>query len=197
MKVAERAKALDLGAIITHPLRIRCLFYLAEREGSIGEMAKSFGEKTSDVSYAVRTLEKMGVVQVVEVEERVGSPIKYYRAMQRPMTDNEETEELGEEAAARWAQMVAAFLLADLTRSFETERFAKRPDHAMIRYPMVLDGQGFADMSALHEEMLERAMDIEAASAGRLAKCSEPAILARHASMLFEMPEAEGQRDTA
>jgi len=194
MKIAERAKKVDLGAIVTHPLRIRSLIYLAERKGSIGELAKAFGEKTSDVSYAVRTLEKMGMVHVVEVEERVGSPIKYYRAIQRPMTDNEETEALGQEEAGKWAQSVAALLLADLSRSFESESFAKRPEHAMIRYPLLVDEEGYAALSALHEEMLDRAMGIEAQSAGRLAAGGEGPIFARHASMLFEMP-TQGDRE--
>jgi hypothetical protein len=54
---------------------------------------------------------------------------------------------------------------------------------------MVVDDEGFQELSELHTEMLERTLEIQARSAERLASAGKNGISTISSSLLFELPE--------
>jgi hypothetical protein len=54
--------------------------------------------------------------------------------------------------------------------------------------PMVVDEEGFEELSALHAEMYERTLDIQARSDERRSNTGEEGIPTMSNNMFFEMP---------
>lgn len=78
----------DQGIItaLGHPLRARVLTALDEGEASPKELAVRFGEKLGNVSYHVRILARLGLIELVRETPRRGAVEHHYRAAMRPET---------------------------------------------------------------------------------------------------------------
>ena len=58
---------------LAHPLRIHILRILQDRTASPRELADELGAKLPNVSYHVRFLERLGVLELVETQPRRGA----------------------------------------------------------------------------------------------------------------------------
>lgn len=76
----------DQGIItaLGHPLRARILALLDEGEASPKEIAGQLGEKLGNVSYHVRILARLGLIELVRETPRRGAVEHHYRAVPRP-----------------------------------------------------------------------------------------------------------------
>jgi DNA-binding transcriptional ArsR family regulator len=176
---------------LAHPIRIHILRVLQDRVASPREIADELDAKLPNVSYHMRTLERLGFVQLVSTTPRRGAIEHHYRAVARLRITGK-----------AWAQvpaivkdaMVAATLdqiVSFVGASARIGGFDRKDAHAS-RQPMVVDAQGFRELSDALDELLLRANEIEAASAKRLAagdhKDEQSAGLVL---MLFEAPPAQ------
>jgi DNA-binding transcriptional ArsR family regulator len=174
---------------LAHPLRIDILRVLQDRVASPSEIAEEVVAPLGNVSYHVRFLARVGLLELVETRPRRGALEHYYRARGRVrITDK------------AWAQvpqivknaMVAA-TLGQVVRYVEAAATIggfERADAAVSRRPMTVDKQGFTDLAAAVKQLLDRATEIEAESARRMATAnhSGPEINAGLVTMLFEGP---------
>ena len=92
---------------LAHPLRVRALAILTEREASPSELAEELDEPLGNVSYHVRLLHDLGLIELVGTTPRRGAIEHHYRA--RPdrhlrvadlTLDDAGWDELGEELRA-------------------------------------------------------------------------------------------------
>ena len=92
---------------LAHPLRVRALAILTEREASPSELAEELDEPLGNVSYHVRLLHDLGLIELVRTTPRRGAIEHHYRA--RPdrhlrvadlLLDDAGWDELGEELRA-------------------------------------------------------------------------------------------------
>ena len=67
-----------------HPLRARILARLDDGEASPKEIAAEFGEKLGNVSYHVRILARLGLIELVRETPRRGAVEHHYRSVPRP-----------------------------------------------------------------------------------------------------------------
>jgi DNA-binding transcriptional ArsR family regulator len=173
---------------LAHPLRIHILRILQDRTASPRELSEELDAKLPNVSYHVRALEALGLLELVRTEPRRGAIEHFYRARARLRVTGK-----------AWAQvpdivknaMVAA-TLEQIWRYVEAGAkiggFDRRDAHAS-RQPMVLDAKGFKDLGAALDDVLRRASEIEAESANRLAADGHKGeFSAGLAMMLFEAP---------
>lgn len=80
---------------MSHPLRARILRVLFEREVmSPAELSRQLHAKLSDVSYHVRALVKLGCAEEVGTRPVRGALEHFYRAIERPLIDTDEFEDL-------------------------------------------------------------------------------------------------------
>lgn len=161
---------------------------LTERIASPAEIARELEERLDTVYYHVDQLQKAGAIELVREAPKRGSMEHFYRAIQRPEISDEESAALSEAERLEWTRMIAVLTMADIDHSIAMGLFAKRADHSVIRYPAVLDEQGWKEMAQVEAERLQKAMDIEAASAGRIAGNGASPIPTRICSFIFEMP---------
>lgn len=175
-----------LGVIAAHPIRCQCLFYLTEREGSASEIAADLNERTNLVSKHVQKLEEIGAIELVSSEIVRGAEKKTYRAVEFAVSWTEEHEVMPVELRRKITISILRFVLADFGAAVAGGTFDSRPDRSLIRYPDVVDDQGFREISRLHDEVFLRTKDIVAEAANRIAGDPGSAIPFTTTTMLYE-----------
>ncbi len=153
---------------LAHPLRIHILRVLEDRVASPSEIAAELDAPLGNVSYHVRFLARMGLIELSGTEPRRGAVEHYYRAVGRPQISSKVWEQVPQvvkdalmgSTLDEIGKMVAA---AARTGGFDREQ-------ALVsRKAYVLDRQGFDDLSEVVAEFQDRAAKIERESASRLA----------------------------
>jgi DNA-binding transcriptional ArsR family regulator len=176
---------------LSHPVRIECLTILTKQIASPRQLSEILDHDLSNISYHVRTLVELGLVELVGEEPVRGAVAHFYKAVERPLLANAEWVELP--AAVR--QMISVYswdiLLKDATESIEKGAFDSRSDRHLTRTTLLLDSEGFNRLSKLMDGLLEEVLSEQAASAERMNKSGEKPIHAVAATALFPMPDPE------
>lgn len=187
MPTAERTKS-KIGAIVSHPLTRKCLVALTERQASPAELAREWELDAGTVAHHVKKLRDAEMIHEVDSRAVRGSTERFYRAIERPMLQTEESSELSPQQRAEWVEYIFALMSADVLHSMAEGAFSRRPDHLIARFPTNVDEKGWEDLVALFEQVQEKAFDIEAESAARSAQSGEETFPVRVMSLVFEMP---------
>jgi DNA-binding transcriptional ArsR family regulator len=194
MESVKQSKGLNstLGAIVAHPLRGRCLTILSDRTASPNELARDLGEDVGNISYHVKQLLKMEVIELVRERPVRGAVEHFYRAIQRPVMSDEEYAKLSVEERLRFVRLSLQFVVADAAVAIEANTFTQRHDHYLTRLPLTVDEEGWKELNKIYAEALRQTVEVEAASAERMSANPEaPGIPTRVISMFFEMPPRE------
>jgi DNA-binding transcriptional ArsR family regulator len=153
---------------MSHPLRIRILAMLTERVASPVELAESLDASLGVVAYHVRTLYRLGMIELVKETRVRGAVEHHYRAKERPRVSDEawaEAPPIAKQAAVGSAlQMIYEYASA----SAAAGGFDAGDTH-LTRTMMRLDAQGREDLSRAFVELLETTRSIEDAAKQRLA----------------------------
>lgn len=168
------AQVESLAAIVTHPLRRRIWYAMAEqRPISPRELADELNEPVNDVAYHVRVLRDMGVIELAGTRPVRGATQHFYRTTHRPYLNNDEVAELtaGEKVAS--ATNILQLEFADAAASLEAGTLVERPEHYVFRLPANLDEEGWQEFHAIFAETAERLYEAEARSVERRAKNGE------------------------
>ena len=185
-----RGPSNSAAAILSHALRGRCWYALAERTMSPKELADDLGAPLSDVSYHVRVLRELKAIELVRTEPVRGAVAHYYRSVERPQISNQEIETMSPKDIISDATRIAQMSFADLGRSLDTGKLAERPEHAAIRYPMDLDEEGWAKVAGLFEGLMEDLYEAQAESDERRGP-DTPSIKSTALAFFFESPQRE------
>jgi DNA-binding transcriptional ArsR family regulator len=192
MASVKKSRALDstLGAIVAHPLRSRCLSVLAERTASPNELAIALNEEVGNVSYHVKQLLKMEAIELVSERPVRGAVEHFYRAVKRPLVNDEQFAALSLEERLQFARHILQLSTADAATALDATTFGQRPDHHISRLPVLVDEEGWKELGEIYGEALQRTLDVQAASTERMASEPDlPTIPATVITMFFEMPE--------
>jgi DNA-binding transcriptional ArsR family regulator len=174
---------------LSHPVRTECLTILAERTASPRELSELLNHDLSNVSYHVRVLVELGLVELVGEESVRGAVAHYYRAVERPLASAAEWEQMPKEVKVAFSAHSWDVLLRCVKTAIEKGTFDSRPDRHLTRTSLLLDSEGFARLSRLMDQLLEAIFEEQAAAADRMTRSSEEPIHAVAATALFPMPE--------
>jgi DNA-binding transcriptional ArsR family regulator len=154
---------------MSHPLRVRILAMLDERKASPNQLAGWLGASLGTVAYHVRTLEQLGLIELVDETRVRGAVEHHYRARARPNVTAE-----GWAKAPPIAKQAAVGSSLDVIAEYARQSAASggfdREDAQLRRALVKLDAKGFTALSKAVDKLLEQAETIEAASAARIAK---------------------------
>ena len=153
---------------LSHPLRMRILTRLNEGVASPNEMAKEFDESLPLVSYHVRILRELDCIELVRTTPRRGAIEHHYRALTRPFLDDDDWAQLPPSARKAVSNTVLSKALGDVRTAVAAGTFDDRPDRHLSYTALVLDEQGWQALGARLNELLEWAIEQQAAAAGRL-----------------------------
>jgi DNA-binding transcriptional ArsR family regulator len=146
----------------------------------------------SNVSYHVRVLGELGLIELVREESVRGAVAHFYRAVERPLASGAEWDELPRDVQNALIAHSWDVLLKDVTTAVENGTFDDRTDRHLTRTSLLLDSRGFARISELMDELLGTIFSEQAASAERMNKSGEKPIHAVAGTALFTMPEPKG-----
>jgi DNA-binding transcriptional ArsR family regulator len=154
---------------LAHPLRIRVLAILDERDASPVQLANMLDESLGVVSYHVRTLLNLGLLKLVATRQRRGAVEHVYRAVEHPRFSDEAWAELGPVAKQR---MLSAMLrqAGDYANGSAAAGGFDRADAHIGRHAFTLDERGWTELAAATKKWLVDADRIEQAAKKRLAK---------------------------
>jgi DNA-binding transcriptional ArsR family regulator len=176
---------------LSHPLRAHVLAILNERVASPNQMAEELGEPLGNVSYHVKALLELQCIELVSTTPRRGAVEHFYRAIERPYFDDRDWSRLPRSLRQAISDVGLQLIWDDVAEAIEGGTFESRTDRHLSRYPLVLDEQGWEELSEILKGLFEETVRIESESADRLAKSGEEGIASKLAVLHFESPEAE------
>jgi len=176
---------------LSHPVRVECLTVLTKRVASPRELSEILNHDLSNISYHVRTLDELGLIELVKEESVRGAVAHYYKAVERPLISESEWEQIPPEVRKAIAAYGLDLVFKDATEAIELGTFDSRPDRHLSRTTLLLDSEGFERLSARMEELLEAILAEQGAAAERMTETGESPIHAIAAAALFPMPNRD------
>ncbi len=170
-RMSTDLRAIDERVIkaIAHPLRQRILQRLSEGVASPSELAAEFGEPLNTVSYHVKVLEKHGAIELAETRQ-VRSVIEhFYRAKMRPVIDEEHWSRLPLATRRLFMDHLTQQLWEHVVDAGKKEGFDDPSTHVSWTR-LKLDDEAYEELNEALVALVERAMELEAEAAVRLAK---------------------------
>src|SRR4051812_953256 len=175
-KVKRRRRKLDkspqevLVKALNHPVRVKALTILTERTASPKEISDETEIPLSNVSYHVRVLDELGLIEIMEEESVRGSVAHFYKAIERPLIDNPDWEKLDPKVRTAFSGYVIETLMSDAARSLEAGLFDRRHDRHLSRTPLLLDEKGWRKVVAVQGRALNEILKEQAAAAARMER---------------------------
>ena len=152
---------------MSHPLRVRILAILMERKASPVELAQVLEGTLGTVSYHVRTLHQLGLIELVGETRVRGAVEHHYRAKARPAVSDEawaKAPPIAKQAAVGSSLQ----MIDDYARASAAAGGFDHGDAALIRMSMKLDRKGWQQLAKACRRLYEQAQRIEADARERL-----------------------------
>jgi DNA-binding transcriptional ArsR family regulator len=174
-QITNERDVVDVRVIkaLGHPLRTRALTILNERVASPNELAQMLDAPLGSVAYHVRILLDLGAIELVRTEPRRGAVEHFYRATMRPFFSDADWAAMPEPLRKSISSATLGLIWKDVRAATEAGTFDERDDRHLSRTPLVVDEKGWRDVGELLAQVLERAFEIQAESAGRMAESGE------------------------
>ena len=176
---------------LAHPLRIRMLTVLNQRIASPSELAGELDEPIGNVSYHMRTLADLGMVELVRTEPRRGAVEHYYRAIERPHVPAQDWATLPASVRRSFSDVAGRQVLDDFTSAAKSGAF-DRDGARLNRLELKLDQKGWEEMGKLLDDTAQRIEKIAAKAKDR--KSGGDQLEAAAVLMLFEAGGRPGKR---
>ena len=119
------------------------------------------------VGYHVRKLQQLKLIELVDERPVRGAVEHFYRAIVRPVVTEEEFAEQSVEEREVFTRYILQLHVTDIARAMDEHTFDARANRVVARVPMLVDEEGFQELSELHTEIYERTLEIQARSAER------------------------------
>lgn len=186
----------QLAAAMAHPTRVHAIGILHERTASPRQIAEEIGERLNNVTYHLNQLVKLGCIELARSEAVQGGRVveHFYRTKQRLYFDEDAWQTLGERQRVDLALVTLRMLSQDVTSSMATGSFFSDDAH-ICRAPMVVDSEGWREITELLEQTTERIFEIEDRVDERTDGAAPPDIPARVALMQFRSPSPDSRRE--
>lgn len=192
-RYGELSSADALVKALSHPVRAEVLTILTERISSPKEMAAELGRKLPNVSYHVRVLDELGLIEIVKEEAVRGSVAHFYTAVEPEVVANPEWTSLSPKVRDVFSGYTVDALLSDLARSASAGILGRREnaDRLVTRTPLLLDEEGWNKVRGIQALALKKILQEQVAAKDRMNGSHRGAIRAVLGQMIFEVPLEE------
>lgn len=170
-KTRKRDEAADANLVkaLSHPLRWQILSMMNQGTSTPAGIARRLGVRTENVSYHVRVLCELGIIELIGTTPVRGALEHHYRATQRAEVTDADTKTMPAEVRRDMMQAVLRATIDDLIRIGASDQPYERSDAHFSQVPLRLDEEGYAEVVELLKDTLDRALEIQAESLTRLA----------------------------
>jgi DNA-binding transcriptional ArsR family regulator len=146
---------------LSHPLRSHILVALGNRVASPTEIAKEIGIAPRDLNYHVKVLVEVGMIRLVRTEKRRGATEHFYE-LEKPSVyiDPPAWRQMPEQVRSTFSASLLQVVVDDAAEALQAGTFNARQSH-QSRTPMLLDERGWAEVTQVMSEALEKMLAIE------------------------------------
>jgi DNA-binding transcriptional ArsR family regulator len=159
------ADVTTLSKAMSHPLRVRILALLDERTASPVELAGWLGASLGTTAYHVRTLERLGLIELVRETPVRGAIEHHYRSKERPRVAADAPPVARQAAVSSSLQTIDAY-----ARAASAAGGFDNGDSHLTRTALQLDARGWNDLSRACLRLLAQVDRIEAAARERIQR---------------------------
>jgi DNA-binding transcriptional ArsR family regulator len=171
---------------MSHPVRVRIMAMLAERKASPNELSLWLGTTLGATAYHVRTLHKLGLIELVDETRVRGAVEHHYKAKPRPKA-SEATWSKASPVAKQAAVGSQLRMLVDHVEASAAAGGFDSGEAVLERRSAQVDAKGLAAITAELRKALERIDKIAADAGKRLEKAGgEGGVEAGIVAMAFE-----------
>jgi DNA-binding transcriptional ArsR family regulator len=156
-----------------HPIRRRILAALDGRIASPSELAEEFGEQIGNISYHFKTLDRLGLIELVETAPRRGAIEHRYRAACVTYVPSEIMAAMPEPVRQLVIHTWFRKRQEEILAAIEAGGFDGEEKQA-LRARLTLDEKALRQLGRKLEEMHKYALRLQEESEARLAKGAEP-----------------------
>ncbi len=185
-KPAKQSREPQVFKALAHPLRMKLLVAMSEREASPSELAAELGEPLGNVAYHVRMLERLHCIELVRTTPRRGALEHHYRAIASPELEVAEWEQVPKSARRSLSWERISDIWEDLAAALGSGRFDERTDRHLGTTELTLDEAGWAELGEELRALQERALEIQERSTARIEADAASAVPSRLVLMHYE-----------
>jgi DNA-binding transcriptional ArsR family regulator len=183
-QVETQNPELQLLRALSHPLRWQILQALNLRTASPSELAREIGVPLPNLAYHIRVLVENDAIELVKTAPVRGALEHFYRATMRPWL----TEEMFEQLPASARRAIFSEILRDIWSDVAAAAVAGElddPTTHIMRNWLALDQQAYEELIEAIDALQERALELHAEAAPRLASMSEDERVEHRTAMML------------
>lgn len=168
----DRPEVIDqrLVKALAHPLRIKILEILTERVASPNRLSGELDTGLSHVAYHTRALDKCGCLELVDTAQRRGATEHFYKAVPHSFIGDRIWRRVPRALLGGVSGATLQSFMDRAVAALEAGTIDKREDTTLYWMPVLLDEQGWNQVTAAMEETVDKVLAVQTESRRRLAK---------------------------
>jgi len=155
---------------LAHPLRVRILAYMNDREWSPNELSEELHEGLSQISYHVKVLRDFEMIEMTRTMPRRGAVEHFYRAVERAYIPRWMAKLIPRSGNEIIGSNILEAIEEDLIASVKSGKFYEREDTHASYTPVILDGLGCEEADEVAIRAIKEILKIQSKAANRRAE---------------------------
>jgi len=168
----DRPEVIDqrLVRALAHPLRIRILEILTERVASPNRLSGELDAGLSHVAYHTRALDKCGCLELVDTAKRRGATEHFYKAAPHSFIGDRIWRRVPRTLLGGVSGATLQSFMDRAVAALEAGTIDGREETTLSWMPVLLDEQGWDEVSTAMEKTVNDVLSIQAESRKRLGR---------------------------
>jgi len=151
-------------------------------------LAEELGVSVGRVRHQLRKLNQLGLIETVKETARRGVLERSYVLTGDLIVDDEVFDKLPPDQKARIATAIIRVAFGDVLRSVRAGVINRRADRCLVRVPVLVDEQGWEELTQIHCKTFEQVCRVRAESEKRLKETDAVPISTVSVLLYFELP---------
>lgn len=170
-------------------LRYAIATALGNRAGTTASaLADELGVSVGRVRHQLRKLSQLGLIETAKETARRGVLERSYVLTGDLIVDDELFDTLPPDQKARIATAIIRVAFADVLRSVRAGVINRRADRCLVRVPVLVDEQGWEELTRIHGKTFEEVARVREESERRLNKTDAVPISTVSVLLYIELP---------
>lgn len=161
---------------MANSLRTQILVILNERMASATEIALDLGLPFHKVNYQVGVLKKANAIREVGGLQVRGATERFYSATTRVCIDREEWPTIGKSVKGNLRASLLETIIDEAAGAISDDVYDSLEEAHMSWIPMILDGEGWTELTAILKQSMEDIVDLQERAKQRLSDQDEAGI---------------------
>lgn len=167
-----RSEVIDqrLVRALAHPLRIKILEILTERVASPNRISDDLDTGLSHVAYHTRALDKCGCLELVDTAQRRGATEHFYKASPHSFIGDRIWRRVPRALLGGVSGATLQSFMDRAVAALEAGTIDGREDTTLYWMPVLLDEQGWKEVTSTMEDTVDRVLLIQDESRERITR---------------------------